>query len=134
MLEFSRRHEADLNLAEIDRQHQNLTRIIQDLQHAVNAKRGNEIIGAVLAEVVTHTIYHFEAEENLMQRHGFPGIEAHRVEHNAMTLKLLHFQQENEAGKPDAAESLLKLLRDWLEEHTLKRDKEYVQFINAKVA
>ncbi len=122
----------NINLAEVERQHQNLIRIVQNLCGAVDAKRGQEVIGKVLAEVVTYTIYHFATEEGLMQQHEFPGFAAHRIEHNDLTLRILGFQGEHEAGRPDAAEGLLKLLQDWLEEHTLKRDKEYVHFLSAK--
>ncbi|MGA3194854.1 MAG: bacteriohemerythrin [Terriglobales bacterium] len=124
--------EPEVNLAEIDRQHQNLARIIENLQGAIHAMRGEHVIGAVLAEVVTYTIYHFAAEEDLMQKHGFPGLAAHRIEHNELTMKICGFQEEHERKKPEAAERLLECLQHWIEEHTLNRDNEYVQFLNAK--
>ncbi len=133
MSELSSSHlEPNINLAEVERQHQNLIRIVHNLYHAINARRGQEVIGKILAEVVTYTIYHFATEEGLMQQHEFPGFAAHRIEHNTLTLKILGLQGEHEAGRPDAAEGLLKLLQHWLEEHTLKRDKEYMHFLSVK--
>jgi hemerythrin len=123
-----------VNLVEIDRQHQNLIRIVRDLDTAVSARRGDQIIGAILAELVTYTLYHFAAEEDLMQQNGFPGFSAHRIEHHALTLKICGFQEAHEGGKTWVAEELLKYMHEWLEEHMLKRDKEYVQFLNAKGA
>jgi hemerythrin len=64
-----------------------------------------------------------------MQQHGFPGTAAHRIEHNTLTMKIARLQKEHAAGKPDAAERFLGFLEEWLEEHMLKRDKEYVQFL-----
>lgn len=121
-----------VNIAEIDSQHQKLIRIIQNLHRAVTAGRGREVIESAMDQVVNYTIHHFATEEELMQQHGFPGIAAHRIEHNDLTLKIVGFQEEHAVGKPDAAEKLLTFLQRWLEEHTLKRDKEYALFLNAK--
>ena len=120
----------EVNLAEINRQHQNFIRIIQDLHTAVSSMRGKQVIGVVLAELVTYTIYHFAAEESLMQQHGFPGLAAHRKDHCNLTMKLCGFQEEYDAERPQAVEGLLKYLQHWMEEHTLKRDNEYVHFLN----
>jgi hemerythrin len=126
------RPEYSVNIAELDCQHQNLLRIIQNLHYAIAAGHGQEVIEAVLASVVNYTIYHFATEENLMQQYGFPGTAAHRIEHNALTLQISCIQREHSAGKPDAAECFLRFLQQWLEEHMLKRDKEYVQFLRCK--
>lgn len=123
--------EPESNLAEIDRQHQNLIRIVSDLNTAVSEMRGDKIIGAVLSELMTYTIYHFAAEEDLMQRYKFPGLAAHRIEHNDLRLKICGFQEAHEAGKSGVAEELLKCMRNWMEEHTLKTDSEYVQFLDS---
>lgn len=119
-------------MAEIDRQHQNLVRIIQNLHRAIAAGRGQEVIESALAQVVNYTIYHFATEEDLMQQHGFPGIVAHRIAHNDLTLKIFGFQEEHAVGKPEAAEGLLNFLQQWLEEHTWKKDNEFALFLNAK--
>ena len=126
------RPEHSVNIAELDRQHQNLFRIIQNLHQAIAAGRGQEVTAAVLANVVNYTIHHFAAEENLMHQHGFPGIAAHRIEHNTLTLKISRFQKEYAEGKADAAECLLRFLQQWMEEHILKTDKQYVQFFSSR--
>jgi len=128
---FSWRPEYGINIAEIDRQHQNLFRIVQNLQLAISAGRGHEVIEAALTEVVNYTIHHFATEEELMQRHGFPGITEHRVEHNALTLEIFRVQGQHAAGEAQAAEEFLKFLKKWLQEHTLKADKHYAEFLNA---
>jgi hemerythrin len=98
----------EISLAEINRQHQNFIRIVHDLDTAVSSMRGEQVIGVVLAELVTYTIYHFAAEESLMQQHGFPGLAAHRKEHCNLTMKLCGFQEEYDAERPQAVEGLLK--------------------------
>jgi hemerythrin len=81
---------------------------------------------------VNYTIYHFSTEENLMQQHGFPGTAAHRLEHNNLTVKISPLQKEHAVGKPGTAESFVRVPQQWLEEHMLKTDKDYVQFLCSK--
>ncbi|MGB8011821.1 MAG: bacteriohemerythrin [Terriglobales bacterium] len=126
------RPEYSVKIAEFDRQHQNLFRIIESLHEAIAAGRGHEVTEAVLANVVNYTIHHFAAEENLMEQHGFPGTSAHRIEHNTLTLEIARLQKEHAAGKPRVAERFLRFLLQWLEEHILKTDKEYVEFLCAR--
>jgi len=103
-----------------------------DFHDAIAGGRGQEVTQAALAQVVNYTIYQFAAEENLMQPHDFLGTAAHRIKHNNLTLKISQLQKEHAAGKPGTAESFLRFLQQWLEEHMLKTDKEYVQFLCSK--
>jgi hemerythrin len=128
------RPECSVNIAELDSQHQNLFRIIQNLHQSITAGRGQEVTEGALAQVVTYTMHHFSTEESLMQEHGFPGLAAHRLEHNNLTLKISRLQEEHAEGKSGAAERLLRFLLHWLEEHTLKTDQEYVEFFDSKAA
>jgi hemerythrin len=125
------RPEYSVNIAELDSQHKHLFCIIRNLDNAIAAGRGDEVTEAVLDNVVNYTMHHFATEEDLMQQHGFPGTAAHRIAHNSLTLEISRLQKEYAAGETDAAECFLRFLRQWLEEHTLKRDKEYVQFLGA---
>jgi hemerythrin-like metal-binding protein len=124
--------EYSVNIAELDRQHQNLFRIVRHLRDAIASGHGEEVTEAVLTEVVHYTIHHFATEEGLMQQYGFPGTASHRIEHNTLTLELCRLQKEQAAGKPDAAECLLRFLQQWLKEHLLKTDKGYVAFLCSK--
>ncbi len=126
------RPEYSVNIAELDSQHQYLFYLIRNLELAIAAGRGDEITEAALDNVVNYTMHHFATEEGLMQRHGFPGTAAHRIAHNSLTLEVSRLQKELAAGKEGAAESLLRFLHQWLEEHLLTRDREYVEFLGAR--
>jgi hemerythrin-like metal-binding protein len=124
--------EYSVGVAELDLQHQRLFRISRELHDAIRMGDGHERLGGILARIVMYTIDHFATEEELMLRYGFPGVFAHRFEHNKFTIKISALQREYLAGKADAAEALLQDLEQWLHEHVTKRDREYVNFLHSK--
>jgi len=121
-----------VNIAELDHQHQRLFRTVAELEYAVRAGRAEAIIDEVLDKVIEHTIGHFAAEEELMEQHGFPGLAAHRYDHQMLSQKLATFNLSNLAGRPDIASAFLAFLQTWLRDHILKTDKEYSEFLTAR--
>ncbi len=121
-----------VKIAELDHQHQRLFRAVAELEYAVRMGRADYVIDEVLEKVIEHTIGHFAAEEELMEQHGFPGLAAHRHDHQMLAQKLTKFNLSNMAGRPDVPSALLDFLQEWLREHILKTDKEYSEFLNAR--
>ena len=121
-----------VNIAELDHQHQRLFRTVAELEYAIRTGRADSIIDEVLQKVIEHTIDHFAAEEELMQQHGFPGLAAHRNEHQKLAQQLTKFNLSNMAGRPDIPSVFLVFLQTWLRDHILKTDKEYSGFLNAR--
>jgi hemerythrin-like metal-binding protein len=121
-----------VKIAELDHQHQRLFRTVAELEYAVRMGRADYVIDEVLEKVIEHTISHFAAEENLMEQHGFPGLAAHRRDHQMLAQKLTKFNLSNLAGRPDVPAALLDFLQDWLREHILKTDREYSEYLNAR--
>jgi hemerythrin len=121
-----------VKIAELDHQHQRLFRTVAELEYAVRMGRADYVIDEVLEKVIEHTISHFAAEENLMEQHEFPGLAAHRRDHQMLAQKLTKFNLSNLAGRPDVPAALLDFLQDWLREHILKTDREYSEYLNAR--
>ena len=121
-----------VNIAEFDHQHRRLFRTVTELDHALRTGRADSIIGQVLESLIRHTISHFAAEEALMQQHGFPGLAAHRYDHQLLAQKLTKFNLSYKAGRPDIPSALLVFLQAWWHDHILKTDNEYSQFLNAR--
>jgi len=119
---------------ELDLQHQSLFRLVQELQNAIANGHGPTAVGTALNKAVNYTIHHFATEEDLMQQHRFPGAAAHRIEHNVLTLQLAELQQEWQSGDSNAPEKCLLILREWLDQHVLESDRQYMPFLSPKGA
>jgi hemerythrin-like metal-binding protein len=121
-----------VNVAELDRQHQQLFRAVAELEEALRTGRADDIINKLLEKVIEHTIIHFAIEERLMEECGYPGLEAHRRDHQELSQKLTAFNLSNLAGRPGVPAALLVFLQTWLQEHILKTDKEYSNCLNTR--
>ena len=121
-----------VNIALLDGQHQRLFDIFNELNAALAAGRGGTAMDSVLRKLTDYTRTHFVAEEALMELHRFPGLEAHRAEHEGFEHDLARYVESFGASKAGTSVSLLFYLQSWLKEHILKTDKAYSAFLNER--
>jgi hemerythrin len=118
-----------VSIREIDRQHQKLFALFNELYDAMQQGDGNEVIGKVLASVVDYTAYHFAHEEELFRKYGYPDEAAHRAEHANLTEQAKALEQRLRAGQSEVTEVTLKFLCDWLTNHIIVSDKKFAPFL-----
>lgn len=121
-----------VNVAELDRQHQGLFAIVNELNEALAAGEGAAVTNSVLRRLVEHARNHFTAEEALMTQYRFPTLLTHCAEHDRFTRLVAKFVEDYRAGKAGVPVSLLLFLQNWLKEHILVSDKAYGSFLNAR--
>ncbi|MFC1745460.1 bacteriohemerythrin [Candidatus Riflebacteria bacterium] len=129
---FEWQEEYSVKVKIFDDQHKELFGLIDKLQNAIVAGKGNNIINSVFTELFDYCISHFKLEEQHMKDYVYPDFESHRTHHNKFLVKIMKFKKESEDGKPILALAVLKFLKSWWVSHILKRDKEYSEFFNAK--
>ena len=123
-----------LQIAEIDRQHQKLFALFNELYDAMQDGHGSEVLDKVLSSVVDYTAYHFAFEEKLLHEAGFKEEAAHRAEHARLTEQAKALAQRFKASRSDTTVAIatLKLLGDWLTRHILISDKAFAPFLLAR--
>jgi hemerythrin len=121
-----------VHITELDHQHQRLFLAVAELNDAIRMGRADSMVSEVLEKVIEHAISHFAAEESFLQQYGYPGLAAHRHEHEKLAQQITEFNRSYIAGNPDIPSSLLVFLQKWLRDHILTTDKEYSAFLNAR--
>lgn len=121
-----------VNIAVLDQQHQGLFDTVNELERALRVGEGNATIDQILDQLVTYAGLHFVAEESLMERHDFPGLSTHRLQHEMFRKQIATFLEKHRAGKSGVAVELLLFMQTWLKSHVLKIDKRYSAFLNAR--
>jgi hemerythrin len=121
-----------VNIAVLDQQHQELFDVVNGLERALRVGEGNAAIDQILDRLMTYAGLHFAAEESLMERHEFPGLSTHRIQHEMFRNKMMAFLEKHRAAKPGVSVELLLFLQTWLKTHVLKTDKQYSAFLNAR--
>ena len=85
-----------------------------------------------IAFLVDYTLMHFDSEEKLMERVGYPDTEEHRASHQMFREKMLDLQRRYRLD-PGAvkADELLCLIQDWFANHILGTDMDFKPFVKA---
>jgi hemerythrin-like metal-binding protein len=115
--------------AAIDKEHQRLLDIIDDLFTAVKDEHKQARTEGALKRLVEYTLTHFDHEESVMQKCGYPDLEAHKKLHDEMRSRVRDL-----CDKPDsvAVQDVLSFLKEWWTRHIQSRDKAYSPFLNAE--
>jgi hemerythrin len=121
-----------VEIAELDRQHQKLFALLNELYDALQDGQGPEIAGKVLERVMDYTVYHFAQEEMMFDQHGYPDADAHRAEHAKLTAQAKELAQRLRSREAEVPVATLKFLCDWLSKHILGSDKKYAPFLQEK--
>lgn len=118
---------------EIDNQHKELFRQVNELLDACHRGKGPEAIGEMLTFLDKYARHHFSTEENLMTRYGFPGLDAHREQHNEFMKNLAEVKHRFQTEGPGVHIVVItnRVLTGWLLTHIRKSDKVLGSFIKA---
>lgn len=118
----------DVGIAEIDHQHRELARRLNELAGALG--RGDEpaVVLTLLAAVFEESQHHFATEERLMEQHGYVGAAAHRASHAHLLEDLRNFS----AGHSRHSMSLVtRFLQEWLLRHVDGADRRMAAALRA---
>ncbi len=116
----------------IDKQHQELVGMLNDLFDAMQQGQGKDAMGKILDGLISYTANHFAVEEAMFDKHGYPDTEAHKQQHKDLVAKVLDFQKEFKAGNATVSSELMLFLKEWLINHIAGSDKKYGPFLLSK--
>ena len=123
-----------VGVAEIDRQHQELFRKINDLLEACNRGEGKQTIGQVLTFLEDYVKTHFGSEEKAMIAEAYPEYLNHVAEHRQFTNNFKELKRKFEAEGAGIGLVALtnRIVVDWLTNHIIMTDTKLGAFLNAK--
>ena len=121
-----------VNVSEIDRQHQKLVAMINELHNGLKSGKGKDALGKILNGLISYTDTHFKAEEKYFAEFKYPDAASHSKEHAAFVKKVSDFKNDFEHGRLTVSIETLHFLRDWLQGHIKGADKKYSSFFNEK--
>ncbi len=131
-----------IGIPEMDAQHARLFELIDRFRaKAADGLADDPAIAAAedaLAEMLDYVKQHFSSEEAFMERHGFPGLAAHKRKHRELEDQVngLHKDiQDYRAGAKASRSAPLKLnlfVNVWLLEHILGEDGKYASYVLAR--
>ncbi len=119
-------------VASIDQQHAKLVDIINELYEIALTKNAKATLKSVFDDLTRYTAEHFDHEEKLYADAGYPKLEEHRAQHEALKSKVVSFRVHCLGrDNPAFAAEMLHVLKQWLTSHTLGADKDACRYLNA---
>jgi len=115
-----------------DNDHKELISIANRLHDSITVGSQQVVLAPILNELVKYTIFHFGHEEGMMLQYAYPAYEQHKKEHDALVAKVQDFSDQVKSGKTSISLSLIAFLKEWLVNHIMGSDKEYVDFFSKK--
>lgn len=115
---------------EIDRQHQNLINIINELAQSMADGKGRSVIGKIIDRLVDYTQVHFRTEERIFTLIDYPETKRHLKEHADFVQKITVFHDGFRNGRLGLTVEVMNFLCDWARNHIKKSDKEYAAYLN----
>lgn len=121
-----------VNVNQIDMQHKNLVKMINELNEAMKQGKGKDIMARIINDMMRYASTHFKLEEDYFDKFRYPDAENHKKEHAVFVEKVTNFKEGFDEGKIFLSISVLDYLSDWLQGHIKGTDKKYSQFFNMK--
>lgn len=127
---------SSVGVESIDEQHRQIVAIANRLFQEIVKDTGVEAIFEILDEVARYADYHFSHEERLLKEHGFPpdALERHIAEHRALTAQVQDFIAKARENTDLIDLEVYDFLRDWMNDHLQRTDKEYALFLSTRGA
>lgn len=111
----------------IDDQHKRIINYINELDHASQTGDPAEV-QHVLEGLLDYTVTHFEFEEELQEKAGYPFLKAHKRVHEIFMKRIATFRERANSGE-DIIPELLSMLKVWLSSHIKGDDRDYVESV-----
>ena len=131
---FNWSEEVTLGIKQIERQHQNLLSLINDLRNmADNSVRSEELISSLI-EFTRSVEEHFDYEEDILGITGYIKSEQHRKEHDSILQKLNEIAKSAVEHEQSAMKEALVNVFNWFEQHLTEEDTEYLRYLKDGVS
>ncbi|HEX5773346.1 MAG TPA: bacteriohemerythrin [Geomobilimonas sp.] len=128
------RPELAINVAEIDRQHQELFRRFDELLKACDSGQGQKEIARLLDFLGDYVRTHFRDEERIQANSNFPGYTEHRRQHQQFVSRLndLKRQLATDGASLPVILQTNHMMVDWLINHISKLDRQIGEHLAAR--
>jgi hemerythrin len=119
----------EIGITAIDDDHRKLVKLVNELHEDLARGHARNAPGKTLDELIKYTRAHFEREERMMQSAAYEGYEAHKSDHDALVARITEFRRDFLAGGAEEPVEFPGYLREWLDSHIQKADREYVSVL-----
>ena len=113
----------------LDEQHRVLIDTINQLASA-ESQNDRPVVAMIIDELVAYAAFHFDYEERLLERAGYPELQRHRRIHEGFAKWIADLREEfSHKHRQQLGAHILGVLCAWLSDHILGEDQEYRSYL-----
>ncbi|MGE4279213.1 MAG: bacteriohemerythrin [Magnetospirillum sp.] len=128
--------EYELGVPAMDSDHRDLMEMCNHFLFLVQNHTPAAQLSDCLDRLILRTRAHFQAEERMLDRHGYPALAVHKSEHerlirDAENLSAAIRHGNDDKSLEDIVAETSDFLRSWLLEHIRQNDRPYKPFLRS---
>jgi hemerythrin len=123
------KNEFETGVPEIDEQHKQLIKLLNDLIDTKDLHVSSDEISKALYAIINYADVHFGTEELFLQQINYPKYAEHKKEHTLFRKMAVQFCQETVEKQKDVPHEMITFLTEWTIGHILYSDQDYKKFI-----
>jgi hemerythrin-like metal-binding protein len=128
----------ETGVEEIDEQHHILVNTLNEANELLTKEYSLENLQNITKDLLSYALYHFETEEELMQKYNYEGeapkdFENHMKQHRDFSTKVVEVRESLKSGNLIEQDELISFLLNWLLNHIDKTDKKLGKFLQGKM-
>jgi len=115
--------------ARMDADHNGLAELFNQLSGAIEKRKGKDVYGNMLDDIIRHAKTHFDMEEQLMAQHHYPKSDQHKAEHDMLLSQARDYRANFDRDAAESPAAVAYFPEVWLAFHILFSDKELADFL-----
>jgi hemerythrin len=124
------KNEYSVNVEEIDGQHKEYLKLVNELYDAINTQKTRENLSKIIGRLIEYADFHFSTEEKYFREFKYPLAKEHIIEHRKFSEKMDELSKKHKNKEIEISFELVDYLEDWLVDHLAKQDKKYTKCFN----
>jgi len=119
-----------IKIRAIDNDHKELFDCVNELHRAIQDGDNDEEVSYAISLLARYVKEHFDREEQLMAKYGYPKVAEHKAEHQKLR-RMVQAIWRIHADTPTRIDTdkLLAFLCEWLTKHILGSDMRYARYL-----
>ena len=102
--------EWEIKIPQLDAHHKQLVSFINSFHDAIDKGQGDIAVYTILPELLNYTMYHFVAEEEIMEKYSYPQYKTHKEEHKFLVNKTINFYEKYNAGNTNITSAVFDFM------------------------
>jgi len=122
----------ETKIISLDKEHQRLVELINQLYEAIRQKRSEEVMLPIFDQLLDYTKQHFAHEEEVLEEYSYPDLEQQREQHRKLTEQVSVYRQQLASENMPEAKEIMNFLRTWLLQHIVEYDLQYGPYLDSR--